>query len=164
MSETLEPRAWVGCLACYNGGGLVGEWVAATEAEDYEPCPRVDHEEYWVFDHEDLLIESECSPTAASERARELAAIPDYIPADAIRAYVDNDDSACLSELEDRYMGEYESDIDFTQSRLEEITPDDIWEIITTTVCIDWQRTADELRHDCAMLRRNGATYVFRNH
>lgn len=163
MSE-LEPRAWVGCLACYNNGTLRGEWVEATDAEDYEPCPRVDHEEYWVFDHEDLLIESECSPIEASERARELAAIPNHIPADAIRAYVNNDDSADLSALEDRYVGEFEDSVDFARELIAETVPDDVWQLITSTVSVDWQHTASELRHDYEMLRRGGQLYVFRNH
>ena len=28
------PRVWVGCLACYNSGRLVGVWVDAASAED----------------------------------------------------------------------------------------------------------------------------------
>ncbi len=34
---TLNPRVWVGCLGCYNAGVLVGAWVDAAEAEDFEP-------------------------------------------------------------------------------------------------------------------------------
>lgn len=29
---TDEPRAWVGCLACYNEGNLNGDWYSATDA------------------------------------------------------------------------------------------------------------------------------------
>src|SRR5436305_14737423 len=29
-----DMRAWIGCLACYNEGRLVGEWYDADEASD----------------------------------------------------------------------------------------------------------------------------------
>lgn len=28
------PRVWLACLACYNSGHLVGQWVDCTEVED----------------------------------------------------------------------------------------------------------------------------------
>ena len=31
-----EPRVWIGCLACYNSGQLVGHWYPATEAGDVD--------------------------------------------------------------------------------------------------------------------------------
>lgn len=37
--STTGPRVWVGCLACYNGGALVGAWVDAVDAPEYVP-PR----------------------------------------------------------------------------------------------------------------------------
>jgi hypothetical protein len=33
---TEVPRAWVGCLACYNDGRLVGSWMDGEEAGDRE--------------------------------------------------------------------------------------------------------------------------------
>jgi antirestriction protein len=36
-TEPNGPEAWVGCLACYNDGRLVGAWVDALEAADYVP-------------------------------------------------------------------------------------------------------------------------------
>lgn len=30
----LEPRVWVGCLCCYNGGRLRGVWITAAEMVD----------------------------------------------------------------------------------------------------------------------------------
>jgi antirestriction protein len=38
MGNDETPRAWVGCLACYNGGELVGAWVDGTDAEEYVPA------------------------------------------------------------------------------------------------------------------------------
>ena len=28
------PRVWIGCLACYNEGNLVGDWFDADVADD----------------------------------------------------------------------------------------------------------------------------------
>lgn len=100
------PRAWVGCLACYNAGRLVGECFDGVEAGEATPedvhsgrvectCPRsalltthdpecpvpsagARHEELWVFDHEGYgaLIPGECSPAEAQAKAEELAVLP----------------------------------------------------------------------------------------
>lgn len=56
---TTECRVYLACLACYNAGRLVGEWVDGEDAEDFDigtmdhgaddPCP---HEELAIHDHE----------------------------------------------------------------------------------------------------------------
>lgn len=55
---TITPRVWIGCLACYNEGELVGEWHAAVDADRVLPSDLhgvpTDHEELWVMDHEHL--------------------------------------------------------------------------------------------------------------
>ena len=28
------PRVWIGCLACYNAGSLVGDWFDAATADE----------------------------------------------------------------------------------------------------------------------------------
>lgn len=34
------PRAWIGCLACYNEGRLVGDWFDAVTADEVtRVCP-----------------------------------------------------------------------------------------------------------------------------
>ena len=71
------PRAWVGCLGCYNEGRLTGDWVAALDASEFVPCKRVDHEEWWVFDHEgfDGFLTGECAPMDAQDLADALRAV-----------------------------------------------------------------------------------------
>jgi hypothetical protein len=39
MGET--PRVWVGCLACYNAGDLIGAWVDAIDGPEYVPPEHV---------------------------------------------------------------------------------------------------------------------------
>ena len=73
------PRAWVGCLACYNAGNLVGEWLDADSLEDPDTleaiCTRPDHEELWCMDL-DNIPGGECSPAEAARLAR---ALTDYL-------------------------------------------------------------------------------------
>lgn len=65
----VPPRVWIGCLACYNAGRLVGDWYDAEDAgevipEDLHGHPT-SHEELWVFDLEGFPRETgEISPTA----------------------------------------------------------------------------------------------------
>jgi hypothetical protein len=33
-TTTTEPAVWIGCLACYNAGRLVGAWFPADGAGD----------------------------------------------------------------------------------------------------------------------------------
>jgi hypothetical protein len=92
------PRAWVGCLACYNGGSLVGEWLDADGLEDSDTlaaiCTHPGHEELWVFDT-DGLPGGEMSPDEAARKARALtdylAAADDYgLPAAVALEYLDS--------------------------------------------------------------------------
>lgn len=63
MSEIDECAAWVGCLACYNAGNLVGQWHDAADLEDWQiPADHnPTHEEWIVMDSEGLHI-GELSP------------------------------------------------------------------------------------------------------
>ena len=67
------PRAWVGCLACYNNGSLVGEWFDASEAADVtltilhlEHPQKEGCEELWVFDVDGIPVNEEMSPIEAA--------------------------------------------------------------------------------------------------
>jgi hypothetical protein len=93
--EITEPKAWVGCLGCYNSGSLNGAWVDGLEAGDIskavkvktgapaiygENCPvciKCGSDEFWVFDHEGYsgLISGECSPSEAQEKAELLVSV-----------------------------------------------------------------------------------------
>ena len=69
------PRAWVGCLACYNAGTLRGEWLELDGLEDPDTldaiCTNPTHEELWVMDT-DNLPGGEMSPDEAATTAREV--------------------------------------------------------------------------------------------
>ena len=68
--QTIVPRVWIGCLACYNNGELVGHWYDAVDAGDVLPvdihgCPTT-HEEMWVMDHENMPVRGEMDPMTAA--------------------------------------------------------------------------------------------------
>lgn len=67
------PRAWIGCLACYNNGDLVGDWFDAAEAADvtlddiHAPGALSDAcEELWVFDVDGMPVNEEMDPMIAA--------------------------------------------------------------------------------------------------
>ena len=67
------PKAWVGCLQCYNSGDLVGEWFDAAEAADVTlDVLHLEHplaegcEEMWVFDVDGLPVNEEMDPLTAA--------------------------------------------------------------------------------------------------
>ena len=74
--DDTTPAAWIGCLACYNDGRLVGEWYRGADAlEEFTPpddCAAVGHDEFWVFEHDNLGSIGECSPLEAYQIARAL--------------------------------------------------------------------------------------------
>jgi len=75
-ADDTTPAAWIGCLACYNAGRLVGEWHKRADAlEEFTPpddCAAVGHEEFWVMEHENMGSILECSPLEAYQIARAL--------------------------------------------------------------------------------------------
>jgi antirestriction protein len=126
MNDTIEitdPKAWVGCLGCYNSGSLNGAWVDGLEAGDIskavkiktgapaiygENCPvciKCGSDEFWVFDHEGFngLISGECSPSEAQEKAELLASVEEG-EREAFTAWLSTGGSEDVEEFRDSYM------------------------------------------------------------
>lgn len=148
-TTTDAPQAWVGCLACYNAGRLIGKWVDGIEAgalttEDlhqalfppaayeelkwdvYENWP---HEELWVMDHQDYrgLLSGECSPVEAQKVAEAIEKIEeDRVPVPAVASWAANIgepvrewDAPTRESFEDAYQGEWESGAAFAEDYFE---------------------------------------------
>lgn len=142
-----DMRVWVGCLGCYNGGDLNGEWVDAADADPVEMglaqlgpgggyrgpfCKRCGADEFWVFDHEGMgpFLTGEFSPMEAQQLAEQLDGLDEhelrllrlYVEALGGRGYwsgpVDWADVA--TEAQDHYVGEAESLADWAQEFAEE--------------------------------------------
>lgn len=136
MTENIEPRVWLGCLACYNGGHLTGKWLPPEEAAEATPETihtgddlarmRKDeregygpHEEMWVMDQEYTGVTGEfglqtCQSIAeAYERVGEhqWAAYLGYCTTGAGAS--DDNGVTDPSSFEDAYAGEWDSFRDF---------------------------------------------------
>jgi antirestriction protein len=162
MIIKLNMRVWVGCLACYNGGRLNGEWLDAADAETFD-CVRSDHEEMWCLTSEGMPVSSEMSPATAVRWAELVDAADDV---DVLTAFVrihriSDPDDAELEDYAERYAGYAESDVVFAQQQWEETRCD---EPITEWPysCIDWEHAARELMYDYDSETVNGITYYFR--
>lgn len=136
--DTDTPRAWVGCLGCYNGGTLNGLWVDGSTAADIVAtnlatvesvgdytaprCRRCFSDEFWVFEHENYggLIAGECSPNEAQAAAELLESIPES-EREAFREYAAfiGKDYANYDDFIDAYSGQYDTAEDFARELLE---------------------------------------------
>lgn len=182
---TTTPKAWIGCLGCYNVGRLVGEWVDGQEAgnvtvEQLHKASRTPvsvvspHEELWVMDHEGYgeFLKGECSPMDAQRIADLMSEIEsDGHEVTAVAAWMDHAgreivewDAPTREEFEDAYDGEHESEEDYAHELAEELGALDgkrtwpHWHI-------DWQSAAEELfSTDYYSVPAPGSgIYVFRN-
>lgn len=182
------PQVWLGCLACYNDGKLVGEWYNAdiadgitakrlhaacgitTDEAGYVSGEEIygPHEEMWVMDHE-LPIEGECSPSTAGKWG---ALFGELMPweYDAFRAYVrtglgsvDGDGLPDLAEFQEGYAGEWSSFDDYAEHLWDEMGYDDeIPEHLRPY--IDMSRWSSDLEFDYSVENAsNGAVHVFRS-
>ena len=139
-TETETPRAWVGCLGCYNSGDLVGEWMDSHTAGDAvlwsfvrqmndgrELCARCGSDEFWVFDHEGLpdgVLSGECSPCQFAEVATAWESVDDP---EMFAAYLGNVGEAVtadnvaelIEQAEERYTG-YATVTEYAENYLEE--------------------------------------------
>ena len=163
-----EPRAWIGCLACYNSGNLRGEWVDALEAGEFTTEQlhggATSHEELWVFEHEGLYLSGECSPTEAQDIAEKLSAVADDMR-EALGLYADNYHqtvaSVDIEEFEARFCGEWESFEAFCEHDIEANgllrgAPE------LFVKYFDLERYAEDVEHDYTVLStRSSNVYVF---
>lgn len=169
---TLQPRAWVGCLACYNSGRLVGEWLDADELEDADSlaaiCTQPEHEELWVFDQECLAAGGEMSPAEAATRARAVATvleqaneygIPDEVAYEWLETVHQFDPPDSWGSIEDALGGSVESQADYVYELIE-----DVYQLeLPPWLHIDVESTYNDLTMDYTEIHHNGSTYLFRS-
>lgn len=147
MSDDNTFRVWIGCLACYNAGNLVGAHWDANEAGEVtstdvherggakghadgdtfyvlgDPNP---HEEIWCFDIENAPKghRHEMSPMEAQRLADVLEAV-DEDKRDAFAAWCANTGADFsednVSDFEDHFHGHHESFRDYADEWAEEM-------------------------------------------
>ena len=178
MSTDCTPTVWLGCLACYNAGRLVGAWDPATDAATVTPSqlhgrelPEDVHEELWVFDHEHLPVDGELDPLTAArwgELYDELDS-PELWP--AFCAWVrsgdfveDGDGLPSLSDFTERYAGTWDSFLDYAHQLAEDCqvfdgVPEDLRQYVDIRA---WARDIEA--HYTVENAPDGAVYVFRSY
>lgn len=181
MTNTrVTPKVWIGCLACYNGGALVGEWFDALdcveESEsfmDRHPYHRsnVDpHEETWVMDHEGFggLLMGECSPMEAQAIAQAIDDLPGYVDVEAFALYAELFTGGTLpevSDFEEHYHGVWDSEQDYAMTFAEDTGAiDPKKEMHWPYTSIDWESATRELFMDMHSEPATGGGYhIFSN-
>lgn len=169
MMATAEhvARAWVGCLGCYNGGTLRGEWLEVDGLEDDDViaglCPDPSHEERWVFDHEGLATSGEMSPAEAASRARAVADLLECaervgIPAAVALEYADDSNAPpeAWPDLEAAFRCSAEDETDYVLQELENSGTE-----VPSWLQIDYRGTFEDMTSGMPVYRHDGMLWVF---
>ena len=141
------PRAWIGCLACYNEGS----------GFDYAEC-----EELWVMDHENIPVRGELDPLTAAEWGRVYTEVgPEHWP--ALCAWVESGDYVAegtgdlpsISDFEERYQGHWDTFAEYAENLAD--VPEEIaryfdWSAWTRDLAFDYSTYDDP----------EGGVFVFR--
>lgn len=171
----VRPRAWIGCLPCYNEGRLVGEWVDAAEAGDLTPADLhgtpTTHEELWVFDLEGFPQGiGEMSPSAAvpwGELFDEVGEVqwPGLLAWVESGCYVaeGTGDRPSLPDFEEAYQGEGDSFADYAAQLAEDIGLTDGWPEEAQRY-FDWEAWTRDLKFDYTIAAApDGGVFIFRS-
>lgn len=175
----IEPRAWIGCLTCYNAGDLIGDWHAAAEAADVtveglHAGSGIDFadrgcEELWVFDHENIPERGGMDPARAAAWGERIGEVPNwqrpaFLAWVATGAHVvDADGLPVIGDFEERYAGEWVDFRDFADHLVDEIgILDGASE--EATRYFDYDSYARDLAYDytTATCEDGGGIHVFR--
>ncbi|MFT3662546.1 MAG: antirestriction protein ArdA [Gordonia sp. (in: high G+C Gram-positive bacteria)] len=148
MTTTVtEPRAWIGCPACYNGGRLVGHWYGITEADevDLASVHRGSGVGWKRAGCEELWSPPGCAPVATLAEG--------------------NSDLPSLSDFEDRYRGCWPSFRDYAVELAEDLC---LFEGIDgdrdVVRYFDWDSWIRDLEMSCTVVDAPDCSiYVFAN-
>lgn len=156
------PRVWIGCLAHYNAGFLVGHWFDAASADQVTLADvhagsglgLGGSEELWCFDHEHLPVSGELSPYQAARWARRLAQVDEHLQP-ALRAWIESgahttdadSDLPDVAAFEERYCGRWDSFEDYAQQLAEDVGLMEGWPELAVSY-FDWRGWTRDLRFD----------------
>lgn len=170
------PRVWIGCLACYNSGSLVGEWFDAEDASSVEPkeihagtVEVESHEELWCFDVENIPLSREMSLQEATSWGEILTAVPQD-NRDALDAWVKSGeyiaegkgDLPAVADFEERFAGEWDSFSDFAHELADEIGLLSEVPVVLESY-FNWEAWTRDLNFDYWTENSpNGGVFVFR--
>lgn len=172
-TTTNAPRAWVGCLACYNSGRLVGAWYDAHEAEedldqihaDGGYTGHCDGDEPWCFDT-DNLPGGEMGPTTAASWGERYEELADDSQWPAFLAYAENFGLGYLpevSDFEEAYKGKFSEFGEYIYELEQETGLMNGWPEIAMRH-FDWDGYTKECEQDYLLADAPGGVYVFWAH
>lgn len=162
------PRAWVGCLGCYNEGRLTGAWLELDEGLDLSPvlaaiCTRPNHEELWCFDVENLGSSEEMSVPEALERAEAMrglleAAESRGLPVPVALQYVENSNCKPGSwpDVADAFQCSVEDEADYVLEYLENSGIE-----LPSWLHVDYRGSFEDLTSGMTSIRYEGELYLF---
>lgn len=154
------PRAWIGCMPCYNEGVLNGHWYDAVDASDVTPNDlhhgrETDHEELWVMDHENIPVRDEMDPATAAGWGNVLTQVEEGIEREALCAWVESGDYIVDGETDypsllffrDAYQGHWVDFDEFARHLAADMgLLDDVPEHVARY--FDWSSWIDDLKFD----------------
>lgn len=164
---TITPRVWIGCLACYNEGQLVGHWYDAVAAEDVLPADLhgvpTTHEELWVMDTDGMPVSREMDAREASAWGRAMEGIDPQWRA-AWMAWVEDqwikepDQAPDQQEFYELFAGQFPSFRDYAEMIARDTdlfygVPDEI------TRYFDWDSYASDMEHDYVVIDTGAPDY-----
>ncbi len=177
-TTTTEPMVWIGSLAAYNAGHLIGAWYPATEAADVTIAdlhrgtgvPYTDDDELWVMDLEHMPVTREMDPLEAQRWGdlyeevgpEQWPALCAWVRSGSYTAEGDSD-YPVVSDFEEQFCGtwasfqEYADELAADTGLLRDV-PEDLQSYI------DLGRWARDIESDYSTEDApGGGVYVFRN-
>lgn len=138
VRTTARPAVWIGCMACYSEGRLVGKWYDAEGAAEVIPeglrGHLAAHDELWCMDIDGFPAGSGEMSLSAAVQWGELFDEVGEAQWPALLAWVetgcylaDADDLPCVSEFEERHCGLWDSFADYAAQLAEGIGLIDGW-------------------------------------
>lgn len=131
-SDITEPRAWIGCLGCYNGGTLRGHWITGTAVIESTPkqCHACGAEEFEAFDWENFggLISDGTRPSVREiQDAADFIEQHDEAKLEAFAAWLNNDSTRTLDDFDnfdELHQGNWDTIKDYAIDQANEFWPD----------------------------------------
>ena len=176
-----EPSIWLGCLACYNAGRLVGHWFSAVGADEVTLAQvhegsRVDYaragcEEIWGLDTDNIPVDREMGAMEAAEWGEvheevgetQWPALCAWVRSGSYIAQGDTD-LPCVGDFEESFVGEWDSFRDYAFQLAEDIDMfDGLPEDHVAVRYFGWDSWIRDLAMDYTIMPTgHGGIFIFR--
>lgn len=168
------PSIYVACLASYNSGILYGKWIKLNSDSnivykeifdmlDDSPIPNA--EEWEIHDYDVYGVSSSClSYIGVDELCKLVDFVNEYgeLAAD-VYMHEDLNMDAAIDAMENKYCGEYDSELQFAEQLFDEIYLHDIPD--SCHYYIDYEAfKRDIMINDYYSIDVNGSTHIFNQH